>query len=186
MPAAEAKEIPVIVRECAAALNDFVKARKRAAASVHLDTKPELANNIWPALETLAESLIDLGRSCHEAFSEFGEEIAVLKDDESGSIIEAPLAAQIFAHITMGRTLAEKVKALKLDDLKAREMNTLADAYLKSSGVLEVAIGEVAEEIEGDGEEGAESEEDADPDDIADDLTGTDAAPANDTPPEVA
>lgn len=132
-------------------LQDVIKDLKaqihRAKNSTYLEAKKELADNVYPSMIALAESV-------DETLTDF---YAELQED---NLIQLPLAAQILATLDLGDQLVSAVTELQqLDDLARKRLSEITDAWKKAAAITRENVG--AATVEGDdGEEDDEGEDD--------------------------
>ncbi len=143
--------------------NELNKMQKRASSAVHLDTKPELVNNIYP----LIESLID---SVEQRFDEI-EDIITDFVDETGSIIQEGLAKDVLTVFELGGQLAEVLQSLQLDEVTKKRVADLIGVYSQVATATAQAVMEATVSLEDDSEDDDEddSEEDEDDEDDTED-----------------
>lgn len=140
--------------ELKSVIADLRLAQKRAQKAKYLEAKAEVADNVYPCMIALAEAL-------DERLAEQDEVIADILEDE-GSVIQPELAAQLFATLELTKEFIGKVRELKLDDLRKKEIARLAEVLEKSMVMVEPEISAAAVDPD-DGEE--EGDEPAAPED---------------------
>ena len=95
-------------------LNDIERERKRAAQAKFLDTKSELANNVYPLLTAIVETL---GEELNETQDALGSLIS-----GGESIIQPHLAEQIIGLIGLGLQMCDRMVATAVLDEETKQM----------------------------------------------------------------
>lgn len=133
---------------------DIQNAQKRAAAATFLEAKREVADYVYPLLESLFEHFNERLEETEAAVSEL--------IDQNGSYIQQDLAAQILSTLEIGNHLAEEVLALlktaPLDDFTKRKLAEAASAFKPAAeqtiqAVLEISVDEDEDVVEGEADE---------------------------------
>lgn len=133
------------------------KMQKRAGSAVHLDTKPELVNNVYPLIESLIDSI-------EQRFDEI-EDIITDFVDETGSIIQEGLAKDVLTVFELGGQLCEVLQSLQLDEVTKKRVADLIGVYSQVATATAQAVMEATVSLE---EEGDDDEDDADEDEDED------------------
>lgn len=152
------------------AIADIKFAHQRARRAKALETKHELAENVYPLLLKLAEAVAG-------DVAELGEVVDEILDSE-GSVIQPELAVVLFSHIMASRSLAAAVRKLALDEVTRKKLETLCDTVEHLATQAEGGVQDAAVELEAPSEgPGAEPTEEGEDEDEGDgDRDGDDEA----------
>lgn len=129
-------------------VGDLNRAVTRAAQSKHLDTKPELVNNVYPMMLQLLEA-------CHERFTEAEETINSIID-ETETILQPDAAEVIVQALDSGMVLAEAAE--KYPDL-APLVSSYKDLATKAAELVGEVTLETQDTDDSDDEEDEEGDE---------------------------
>ena len=135
-------------------VGDLNRAVTRAAQSKHLDTRPELVNNVYPMILQLLEA-------CNERFTEVEEAVNSIID-ETETIIQTDEAETIVQALDAGMLLAEAAE--KYPDL-APLVASYKDLATKAAELVgEVTLADDEDDDDDDDEDDDEDEDDAEGD----------------------
>lgn len=149
---------------------DIERLQKKASEAKYLEAQKELANNVYPLLAELVRAVDErLART---------ETVVVDLIEDSDSVIQPELAAQIYGCIELGQQLCDAVDAAQVDDVTKARLAEIAQAYRIAANIVIREVAEVA--IEPDDAED-EDDEDEDEDDSDDDLDEDDEDSGSDS-----
>lgn len=135
-------------------LDDLAKAQKRAEKAKFLEAKVELANETYPLLHSAFEHVFDRLQRMEATVD------ALI--DETDSLIQADLAQQILATLTLAKSLAGEVGSLppgSLDETTLKRLQNSASALMAGCDITMEAVSEHS--LEGGDEDEAEEEEES-------------------------
>lgn len=162
-------------------LLDIAQQEKRADKAKALETKHELANNVWPMFKALAEATNTRFEELEDAVEEY---LA-----EEGNVLYADLAEPLFGLIALAKKVGATLTSdAQMTDLQWQALRNDAKAMLQTAAILEpiaaqaVVTGDADDEEEGDGGEPGEEEEVEDDEDGGDDPDDGEPAAAKETP----
>lgn len=145
-------------------LEDVRILQKRAKKATALETKHEMAVNIYPLLEKIVQACMENEQEVADIGGALDEFI-----EGQSSVIQPPLAAGILALCGLGKEITAAVRELELDDVTRAKLTALCDRF--DEGVDQVApeVQAAAVPIDGPDDEDEEdgAEDDADDDDEA-------------------
>lgn len=131
---------------------DIRALRKRLREKPLMDLQQfnnELVNNLYPAMEALAEQIAEVDGVIQEVV------------EQQESYLHPEFAAVIMGALALGEELAKAVENLEVDDLTRKKLHHLVAAYRLAAGQAAAGVADatVFEQDEEDTEDGGEEDE---------------------------